>query len=178
MAPPARANSVASSQSTSQWDRETDLFYIPGTNRLTLSAQKPLIRVLVQDAIDDIRASLLFVHAFPEGLDKVALIRDALLAVAEKYEPGSTHIHERLVNDRVYMAEMGRLVCVISVKYYISETCCSHVSGFHCFEAKPRSAATHLSLQRLRLSTHQRVLQGLRECKQATTTTYSRWQHM
>jgi hypothetical protein len=176
LTPRGRANVVASSQS--MWNHETDLFYIPGSNRLTLSAQKPLIRVIVQDAIDDIRASLLFVHAFPEGPDKVTLVQGALLAVAEKYKPGSTHIHERLMHDREYMAQMSRLVRVIFVKYYITETCRSHVFGSRCFEAKPRSTAMHLSLEHSRLSTLQKKLQGPRKCKLPNTTIYSRWRHM
>src|SRR6266849_5295600 len=89
---------------------DTDLYVVPGSNRLTLSAQKPLIWVIVQDAIEDLRASLLFDHAFPRGIDVLRLTRAALLAVAEKYKPGATAIYERLNTDEDYMARIAHLV--------------------------------------------------------------------
>jgi hypothetical protein len=128
------------------WNCETNLSYITGSNRLTLSVQKPMICVIVQDAIDDIWASLLFIHAFLEGPDKVALVQGTLLAVAEKHKLGSTHIHEHLIHDREHTAQMSCLVHVVFVKFYLTETCCSHMFGSYCFKAKVSYTSAKRSL--------------------------------
>jgi hypothetical protein len=61
-------------------------------------------------------------HVFLEGPDKVALVQGTLLAVAEKHKLGSTHIHEHLMHDREHMVQMSCLVCVVFVKFYLTET--------------------------------------------------------
>jgi len=71
---------------------DTDLIFIPGTNRLMLSAQRPLIRVIVQDVIENIWASLLFNRAFPNAAEAINSIREALFTAAKKYRPGSSAI--------------------------------------------------------------------------------------
>ena len=96
------------------WPSETDLYFAPGSKRLALSSQNSEIRTVIQDAIKNIYAFLLFDNAFPEGSDKVALIWGQLLAAAEKYKPASLHIHKRLVEDDEYMVQMIRLVCDMS----------------------------------------------------------------
>jgi hypothetical protein len=170
------ANVAGSPQS--RWPTETDLFFPPGSNRLALSAQNSLISLVVQDAINNVRASLLFDYAFPEGVDKVALVRGCLLAGAEKYKPSSSHIHERLLNDSEYMALMIHLVrAILSKKLSLNLSYCSRVLGFPCSEVKPKSGVTHLSLWLL-WSLHQRRSQSLFKCKLPSTISYSRCRYM
>ena len=73
---------------------ETDLYIVLGTNRLSLSAQKPLIRVVMQDAIENLCASLLFEHAFPTAPTAIRVVWECLLAAAEQYRPGAAAIHK------------------------------------------------------------------------------------
>ena len=46
---------------------DTDLFIVLGSKRLILSAQMPLIQVIIQDAIEGLRGLMLFNHAFPSA---------------------------------------------------------------------------------------------------------------
>lgn len=143
-APPVGTN--VAGPSPSLWPSETDLVLAPGSKRLALSSQNSVISLVVQDAISDVWASLLFDHAFPEGANKVALVRGCLLAAAEKYKPTSSRVHERLLNDSDYMTLMIRLVCAIFSKILSLNLCCfSHGFGSHCSEVWPRSGAMHLS---------------------------------
>ena len=82
-------------------------------NRLTLSAQKPLICVVVQDAIENLHASLLFEHAFPNAPTAIRVVRKCLLDAAERYKPGASAIHEQLMADEDYMTMMVHLVSEI-----------------------------------------------------------------
>ena len=94
----------------SSWPEDTNLLRLRGSNQLTLSAQVQLMRFVIQDSIDLLRASLLFGDAFPKISVASALIRDALLVSAENYKPASFHIHQRLTLDSKYMLEMTILV--------------------------------------------------------------------
>ena len=89
---------------------DTDLYFTPGTNRLTLSNQKLLIRIVVQDGIENLWASLLFDNAFPNAADAVRVVRRSLLDAADNYRPVSAAIYQRLNTDHQYMSTMARLV--------------------------------------------------------------------
>ncbi|KAN0105563.1 hypothetical protein V8E52_010914 [Russula decolorans] len=88
---------------------DTDLIFIPGTNRLILSAQRPLIRVIIQDAIENLRVYLLFKNAFPRPVQSIKFIRDSIVAAAEKYQPGSSAIVARINANDHYLSLMTRL---------------------------------------------------------------------
>ncbi|KAH9023985.1 hypothetical protein EDB84DRAFT_1564550 [Lactarius hengduanensis] len=45
---------------------DTDLVFVEGTTKIMLTSQHPLIRAIVQDAIENLRASMLFHNAFPD----------------------------------------------------------------------------------------------------------------
>jgi hypothetical protein len=103
---------------------DTDLIFILGTNRLTLSAQRPLIHVIVQDAIENIRASLLFDHAFPNAAQAINSIQESLFTAAEKYRPGASAIATRLHMDNEYLGLMVRLVNKVPIYLCISHLIC------------------------------------------------------
>ncbi|KAN0107248.1 hypothetical protein V8E52_010357 [Russula decolorans] len=88
---------------------DTDLIFIPGTNRLILSAQRPLIRVIIQDAIENLRVYLLFKNAFPRPVQSIKFIRDSIVAAAEKYQPGLSAIVARINANDHYLSLMTRL---------------------------------------------------------------------
>ncbi|KAN0109142.1 hypothetical protein V8E52_009573 [Russula decolorans] len=88
---------------------DTDLIFIPGTNRLILSAQRPLIRVIIQDTIENLRVYLLFKNAFPRPVQSIKFIRDSIVAAAEKYQPGSSAIVARINANDHYLSLMTRL---------------------------------------------------------------------
>jgi hypothetical protein len=74
-----------------------------------LTLQTPLIRAIIQDAFDGLRASLLFIHAFLDLSLTLSMISEAL-ADAAKAHPRASNIHNRLLADDEYMAKMSRLV--------------------------------------------------------------------
>ena len=99
---------------------DTDLIFVPGTNRLILSAQQPLIWVVIQDAIENLWAFLLFDHAFPVALQAIKFVRDSILLAAENYKPGTSAIAARLNTNNDYLSLMTRLVNDVHIFYLFS----------------------------------------------------------
>jgi hypothetical protein len=97
-----------------QWPEVTNLYTVPGTDRVTLSVQVPLMRLVIQDAFEHVRASLLFRHAYPEPHVVVAVVKESLLAAAASHRPAASIIHNRLVHDDPYVFKMSRLVGALS----------------------------------------------------------------
>jgi hypothetical protein len=95
-----------------QWPEITNLRTVPDTDRVTLSIQTPLIRLVIQDAFEYVRASLLFKHAYPNPTVSVAVVNAALVSAAESHRPSASSIHNRLLHDDPYMFKMSRLVSV------------------------------------------------------------------
>jgi hypothetical protein len=92
------------------WPSDTDLIFTPGTNKVTLTVQRPLIRLVAQDGFENLRASLLFENAFPDASDSPAIIQTALTDAAESLGPKATYIHKRLLCDVEYLAKLSCLV--------------------------------------------------------------------
>ncbi|KAH9952717.1 hypothetical protein BC827DRAFT_1274248 [Russula dissimulans] len=91
----------------STWPTDTDLFFLPGSNKLHLNSQKPLVHLVVGDVIENVRAMLLTQNAFPEGTKAASsLVEDCLLAVAEQHKPAALSIHERLHSNQNYMKQL------------------------------------------------------------------------
>jgi hypothetical protein len=91
------------------WPADTDILFTPGSNKITLMNQRPMLRVVVQDAMDLVRASLLCTYAFPDPSVARATIREALVVAAAFY-PGASVIHRRLIFDEEYKAAITPLV--------------------------------------------------------------------
>jgi len=79
-----------------------------------LTHQRPIIRAIVQDAIDRLRVSLLVRNAFPEPVVAIAFTKDALHLAAERSDkPGATTVQARLQDDDEYVTKLVSLVSVI-----------------------------------------------------------------
>ncbi|KAH8999681.1 hypothetical protein EDB86DRAFT_2828293 [Lactarius hatsudake] len=77
--------------SAATWPTDTDLLP-PGAKRFLLTNQQTLVRNVVQEAIENMRASLLFNNAFPTAPIAFAFTKESLITAAEKFKPGATHI--------------------------------------------------------------------------------------
>jgi hypothetical protein len=109
---PASASAAGISKT---WPPETELVI---SKKMKLCLQQPVIRVLLQDANERVWVSLLFDNAFPDTDTALKMIRESILAAAERFEPGTSVIHERLKCDDEYLSKMIPLVRVIfSIKY-------------------------------------------------------------
>jgi hypothetical protein len=75
-----------------------------------LTSQRPIVRVVIQDAIDNLRAAMLFTNAFPDVCVALGLIKDCLLTAANRLKPGAKDILERLEQDQDYMLKITPLV--------------------------------------------------------------------
>jgi hypothetical protein len=77
------------------------------------------------------------------GAAKAALLRGLHLRSAEKYEPSSTCVLERLLRDTDYMVSILHLVCFLfSIIPPLNLSCCSHMLGFQSSEVKPSRGVT------------------------------------
>ncbi len=95
---------------------DTDIMFIPGMNKITLTNQHPLLHAVIQEAFEHLRASLLFNHGFPNANVTLSLIRVSLIAAAESHSPKALQIHLQLLNDREYMEKMIQLVSSITLR--------------------------------------------------------------
>jgi hypothetical protein len=91
------------------WPDDTNILFPPGSNKITLMSQRPMVRLVIQDAMEHVRAELLFNYAFPDPAVALANIKDSLLISASRY-PGASSIYRRLVFDEQYMATITPLV--------------------------------------------------------------------
>ena len=95
------------------WPVDTDLVYTTGSNKVMLTIQRPLVRAVIQEAIENLRAGLLFTNAFPDVCATLTLIQDCLLTAANHHKPGATDILERLQHDQDYMLKITPVVSPI-----------------------------------------------------------------
>jgi hypothetical protein len=84
--------------------------FAPDSNRVMLTMQRPLVRVVIQDSFDILRISLLFTNAFPEGSVAVQFVKEALLTSALNHRPGAARIYQRLLHDEEYLSKIIPLV--------------------------------------------------------------------
>ncbi|KAI9448899.1 hypothetical protein BJY52DRAFT_1193042 [Lactarius psammicola] len=95
-----------SAESTSAWPVDTELQFAPGATRVMLTIQRPLMRSVIQDAIEILRASLMFDNAFLDSIHTLAFVRRSLLTSARKRCPTALSIHTRLVQDEDYISKI------------------------------------------------------------------------
>jgi hypothetical protein len=84
------------------WLLDTELVLSPGSNKLMLTSQRPIIRAVIQDAviqdaIDNLWAAMLFTNAFPDVCVALGLIKDCLLTAANRLKPGVLRLVGRSV---------------------------------------------------------------------------------
>lgn len=91
------------------WPAETNLVFLEESNKVMLTAQRPLVRAVVQDAIERTRAALMFSNAFPDLYETLEIVGDALIMAAEHNE-AATDIRRRLLVDHMYKINLTRVV--------------------------------------------------------------------
>jgi hypothetical protein len=85
------------------------------------------MRLIISDAFENVRVSLLFIDAFPDAFTALSTIRAGLIAAAASHLPKATDIHKRLVCDVDYMAIMTRLVSrIISIRMLLTLFTATH----------------------------------------------------
>ncbi|KAH8995562.1 hypothetical protein EDB86DRAFT_2829470 [Lactarius hatsudake] len=89
------------------WPTDTELLP-PGASKLLLNGQQSLVCNVVQESIKNVRASLMFSHAFPDGSVALTFIKDGLINAAEK-KPGAADIKRRLEQDQDYLTKISQL---------------------------------------------------------------------
>lgn len=94
---------------TVKWPTETDIVFCQGSNKILLIAQHSDVKCVIQDAIDNLRISLLFDNAFPDAIAIPSIIEEALLTAA-KHQQGSLAVYRRLMYDKEYMSHLKPLV--------------------------------------------------------------------
>jgi hypothetical protein len=92
------------------WPIDTDLIYLPGSKKVKLTMQMPLVRMVVQDAFENLRASLLFEDAFPDPNVTILFVRKNLIGAARSHLPRVEDIHKRLLCDNEYLNNLSPLV--------------------------------------------------------------------
>ena len=92
------------------WPSDTDLVVSLGTNKVTLTIQHPLICMILQDAFENLRVSLLFKHAFPDAVLIPTFISLALIAATKAQRTRALDIYKRLICDEGYLVQLARLV--------------------------------------------------------------------
>ena len=98
---------------TVTWPADTDLVLAAGSSKLSLLAQRPIVCAVIQEAIDNLRAALVFTNAFPDVCNTLTLIKDCLLDAAVRLKPGATEMLERLKHDQDYVLKITPLVSVL-----------------------------------------------------------------
>jgi len=103
-------NATSSRQANYEWPSDTDLIVFPGTNKVLLTIQSPLMRLIFHDAFKHLRASLLFIHAFPDPALTHLMISEALGVATQSHLPRAGTIRNWLELDGEYLSRMCRLV--------------------------------------------------------------------
>lgn len=106
--------------------------------------QRPTIRNIIHDAIDELRALLVIREAFPNGITTVCYIRHALNTAAEKRCPIASSIHKRLLGDEDYGFKLIPLASPFLLRFQKHKLMFvrSCVLGSPYFAARSRNVAT------------------------------------
>ena len=106
----SEADAAVSNSDYPFWPTETDLIYAPSSNRLKLTGQSPIVRSVVVNAIENLRAAMLLSGAFPDVCSVLTLIKDCFLTSASYLLPGAADVLDRLKSDPDYLSKLTVLV--------------------------------------------------------------------
>ena len=95
---------------TSTWPDKTDLCFPPGGTKVMLTIQRLLVRAIIQDSIEILRASLMFENAYPDSVQSLVFVWRALVTAAQRRLPATLSIHNRLLQDNEYISKIAPLV--------------------------------------------------------------------
>ena len=119
-----------------------------------LNSQKPLVHTVVMDVIENMQASLLLPHAFPDGVLQFTFTKECLLTATDK--PSTALICSQLLEDKDYLAKLSQLVSFIITKTALLMLCNSHTLRSLTYRVRSRIAATPSPQQQYWPSRHQK----------------------
>ena len=137
-------SSTSTLDDTFVWPSDTDLIFAPGSRKVMLMNQRPLVRLVIQDAMELLRADLLFNYAFPVPLVSVEIIRMSLRTSAAQYL-GAMDIRRRLLFDEEYSDLMIPLVSFLNVGFTMLNRLYSSVHAFRCSGVRSKNDAAQSS---------------------------------
>lgn len=94
------------------WSAETDIIFSVGRNRIGLMNQRPMVRLVLQDAIENVHVYLVLHHAFPDSSVVLEGARAALRKATKGRLPDSAGILNRLRFDEEYFLNMSVIVSI------------------------------------------------------------------
>jgi len=92
------------------WPPKTDLVLTPGTSKLMLTLQQPLVQAVIWDLFEFVQAALLLQCALPNAGLLASFVRDALSSGAMLNMPGAASVLRQLQTDMLYQAKIVPLV--------------------------------------------------------------------
>jgi hypothetical protein len=101
-----------------------------GSSKLSLLNQRPIVRAVIQEAIENLRATLLITNAFPDVCTALTLIQDCLFTAALRLKPGATEVLDRLTRDQDYLLKITPLVSILVFEATSLTSLPSRVPGF------------------------------------------------
>jgi hypothetical protein len=90
---------------------ETDLVFLDGSSKLMLTSQHTIIRTIIRDATELLRATILANNAFPDPILSFNYAKHALISAAQNNSSGAV-VLRRLQDDDDYLAKLVTLVCL------------------------------------------------------------------
>ena len=105
--PPVTVDTVVVTPPT--WPTETDIIFLPGSNKLLLTVQHPIMHLVIQEAIKWTRANIMCGNVFPNAIDILKYIKDAFLAAADENHQ-AVDICCYIVVNHVYFIKMSHLM--------------------------------------------------------------------
>jgi len=118
-----------------------EIILFPGTNKVMLTIQTPLMHSIFQDTFEHLQASLLFIHAFPDPALTHSMISEALTVATQSHLPRAATIRHRLELDDEYLSKMCHLVSPLLATHfeYMLTNAFSPVCGSPFSEGRSRS---------------------------------------
>lgn len=93
-----------------KWPAEIEIVFSEGRTKIGLMNQQPIVRIVLQDAIENVHAHLLIHDSYPNAAVMTQCMRGALVSAARGRFPGAAAIHNRLLIDEEYLANMSVIV--------------------------------------------------------------------
>jgi hypothetical protein len=87
-----------------------DLVFSTGSNKLRLTNQHPLVHTVLHEAMELLRAAMLFNNSFPDVCAALGLIKDCVFSAVESLKLGTAEILERLTRNARYLSKITPLV--------------------------------------------------------------------
>ncbi|KAN0124676.1 hypothetical protein V8E53_012645 [Lactarius tabidus] len=145
--PTIREAPVAETLRSRPWPTETDLHFIPGSTRITLTGQQPTVRMVIGDAIDNVRVSLVFIDAFPDAACMTEFVREGLLSAAARRGPATAAVLKRLQEDEEYFSTISPLARISIFRAKVKECVNAITSGTFQSMSSPMKVAESVVYQ-------------------------------